>query len=860
MKKIKLFSPLIFVFIIATIILTGCGSNGYRSLKIYDVSGSVNINRENKTINADKNMKLKNDDTINVLGGSSAVLKLDNDKYIMAKENTTLKLEATGKKKNTKTRILVNDGGVIVEVKEKLKEKESFEIASSNSVMAIRGTRIGFDVEKTDETISTNLVTLTGKTEIMLLKDNTLKSTALTECLSLTYESNINECKDINEMSSLIENSTVDHISDEDLKDIYKTEIREISTYEIDSIVDAVNKFERKINEYINGTIKITDYPTKVEYGTDPKDLISVDKDYQELNFYYSKEVKGDYLRYDSDTPLTPGTWYCKAKSIDAYRSDPFEFEVVKKEIKFKSEPKEVDYATNPKDVFILDGSYKDVEYYYSKTIDGEYKVYNENDPLELGKWYFMANCLGHKSKIYEIEVTKINVRFDFNIEQKSYSGTALLDITLDDLNKVFRDDLLSTIEPANDKTDYKYYISMKYTDNLDNEYYVYFDKDNYNEVLDFIFTGENVASFDIEYNLPYYYEVDSSDSISFNFKNSIDMDNSVILCKKRTYFSTEYRMVDINLSNYYVLNDESKVKLYIKRVADFTNEVTYEAIDSLNFYLEEDNVTLVVITYEYDGENKDNGYYEYDIDFANSELVYTAKIECNSVFLTYNDNNTMNVYFDIVYNGPSNDIVSFVSLETTDSRGVEQTYMCLSKNKRFSVIEDVLINTYRPSNASVVAKYNGVCYDLRSGDVDYTMIDPYNNYYYASKYTTNENQTIISCENECYDTNNPITIHADDNDYIVSSNSIVNNRISNFTVDGLFNNITLDATAYSLFSYTGNATHTQTFDIEGDPYIFYLNDELFDTVKKQMLEKYGITVKGSNRFILKGIKLEKLV
>jgi len=854
MKKIKLVIAFIFLFTVSTFILTACGSSGYRTLKIYSINGSVSIDREGEKLDGAKDMKLKNGDTINVLANSSTVLKLDSDKFIMAKENTTLKLEATGKKKNTKTRILVNDGGVIVEVKEKLKSSESFEIASSNSVMAIRGTRIGFDVVKSEDTISTNLVTLTGKTEIALLKNDNLKSTNLTECLSLTYESKIEDCKEIDEMSTLIDSTTtIDHITDSDLIDVYNTEIREISTYEIDSIVDAVNTFERKLSEYINGTIKITNHPNTVEYGVNPKDLITVDKEYLGLNYYYSQDIKGDYLGFDEENPLTPGTWYCKAKSLDAYRSDPFEFEVVEKEIKFMEEPKEVNYGTDPKSIFKLDGSYKDVEYLYSDTIDGEYKLYNDNDPLELGKWYFMAKCLGHKSKIYEIEVTKIKVSFDINVVQKSYSGTASLDIKLKDLNNVFKDELLSEINPTIDETMYKYYISMKYTDLNNNDYCIYFDKDYDEKMLDFIFSGENSASFEIEYNLPYYYEVLSSESLTYNFKNSIDMDNSVILCRKRTYYSEEYKVVDICLNGYYALNEESKVKLSLKKVADFTGEVTYEPLDSLSFGLEKDE-TLVIETFEYDGENKNKGYYEYEIDFSNSELIYTAKIECNSLFLTYNDNGTMNVYFDIVYNGPSADVLSYVSLTTYD-REVDQTYLCLSSNKRFSVLEDLLITTYRPTNASVVVKYNGVCYDLRSGDVDYTMIDPYNDYYYEVNYSVNDNKTTISNTNACFDITKTITVHADDTDYIVDSEHLKNNTINDFTIDGVFSNINVDATVYTIFDYTGNATHTQTFDIEGYPYEFYITDELFSIVKKQMLEKYGVTVKGSNKFIFKGIK-----
>ena len=853
MKKFKLLSMLMFILTITVVLLTACGSKGFRSIKVFSIDGSVSVEREGKTLNASNNMKLKNSDTVTVSANSSTVLKLDSDKFVMAKENTTLKLEATGKKNNTKTRILVSDGGVIVEVKEKLKDSESFEIASSNSVMAIRGTRIGFDVSKTSEYISTNLVTLTGKTEIMLLKDENLNSTNLTECLSLTYESKLNESKDINDMSTLIDNSTVGHISDSDLANVYNTEIREISTYEIDSIVDAVNKFERKLSEYINGTIKITDYPSKVDYGTNPKDLISVDKEYMGLNFYYSKDINGDYLGYDEDNPLAPGTWYFKAKSLDAYRSDPFEFEVVDKEIKFKNNVEKVDYGTDPSSVIRVDGNLN-VDFYYSDTVDGEYKLYNSNDPLDLGKYYYYAECFGHRSKTYEIEVVKIKAEFNFDIVQKSYSGTASLDITIGDKNNVFSDELLSSVEPVNDNTIYKYFISMTYTDSDNNKHSIYFDKDYDNKILDFIFTGENTATFSIEYNLPYYYEVKTPDELTFNFKNSVDIENSVILCSERDYYG---KRVNINLSNYYALNEESEVKLFLKRVADFTGEVTYENLDSLNFELDKDEV-LVITTYEFDGVNKDKGYYEFEINFSNTELINMAQITCNSIFMTYNDNGTMNVYFDIVYTGPSDDVQAFVAIGTI-SEYVGQTYMTLSKDRRFAVLENVLIDNYHPSNVSAVVKYNGVCYDLRHGDTDYTNIVPLSNYYYgATYYVGADNKTYIDSEFGCFDSNSQITIHADDNDYIITSDSLNNNKIDSFVIDGVFNNIKIDATVYSFFDYTGNATHTQTFDIEGCEYDFCLTDEIFEEIKKQMLERFGITVKGSNKFIFKGINVKE--
>ena len=145
------------------------------------------------------------------------------------------------------------------------------------------------------------------------------------------------------------------------------------------------------------------------------------------------------------------------------------------------------------------------------------------------------------------------------------------------------------------------------------------------------------------------------------------------------------------------------------------------------------------------------------------------------------------------------------------------------------------------------------------NGKCDYTRIEPLSNYYYgATYYVGADNKTYIDSEFGCFDSNSQITIHADDNDYIVTSDSLNNNKIDSFVIDGVFNNIKIDATVYSFFDYTGNATHTQTFDIEGCEYDFYLTDEIFEEIKKQMLERFGITVKGSNKFVFKGINVEE--
>ena len=162
MKRKSIISIIaIFIFVITlSFVLTGCGDDdSYRVIKLISHTGTCNVIRDNNTIEVtDNQMSIKNNDELDVKANSNAVLKLDKDKFVCVKENSQVKFVATGSKDKTKTRLHVKDGGVIVEVKEKLKKGENFEIASSNSVMAIRGTQISFDVEKTTDTITSTLL------------------------------------------------------------------------------------------------------------------------------------------------------------------------------------------------------------------------------------------------------------------------------------------------------------------------------------------------------------------------------------------------------------------------------------------------------------------------------------------------------------------------------------------------------------------------------------------------------------------------------------------------------------------------------------------------------------------------------
>ena len=165
MKKIF---KLLFLLVLTVLVLTGCFKSGekvYRSIKVYDYSGTVNITRNDKNVDIYKDIRLKSDDYLETKNDSYALIKLDDDKFIYMYENSKIQIVATNKQK-TLTRINVLDGKIVSEVKNKLGEDEEFEAAGSNSCMSIRGTYFAVEVIEDSDTneIITTYSLVKGKT------------------------------------------------------------------------------------------------------------------------------------------------------------------------------------------------------------------------------------------------------------------------------------------------------------------------------------------------------------------------------------------------------------------------------------------------------------------------------------------------------------------------------------------------------------------------------------------------------------------------------------------------------------------------------------------------------------------------
>lgn len=153
------------------------GQDSYRSILIYQLEGSADIEREGSgNIRAAEDLYLESGDRLTVADNSSVRLKLDDDKYVMAEENSILSIEAAGNEADSKTKIQLEQGAITNEIQNPLSTDSEYEVNSPNSVMAVRGTifRVETEIDE-DEEVNTKVSVFSGKVSMgALLEDGTV--------------------------------------------------------------------------------------------------------------------------------------------------------------------------------------------------------------------------------------------------------------------------------------------------------------------------------------------------------------------------------------------------------------------------------------------------------------------------------------------------------------------------------------------------------------------------------------------------------------------------------------------------------------------------------------------------------------
>lgn len=137
---------LVVLFIVAiTVILNKKKSdsrseNDYRVIKLESYEGQLSLERNGKDNEIFEGMKLKSKDTVTTGEDSMAVLLLDSDKHIGAKENTSFNIIAKGNEDDGKVSIELVYGEALFTIDNKLPEDSTFEVNTPNASLSVRGT------------------------------------------------------------------------------------------------------------------------------------------------------------------------------------------------------------------------------------------------------------------------------------------------------------------------------------------------------------------------------------------------------------------------------------------------------------------------------------------------------------------------------------------------------------------------------------------------------------------------------------------------------------------------------------------------------------------------------------------------
>lgn len=126
----------------------------YRSIKVEELSGTTTIvDGKSNTQDAYEGMNLESGDKVTVEADSNMTLLFDSDKYMFADAGTKFTVEASGnsKKRNTRTKIVLEEGSVLCRIDEKLGDAETYEVETPNSVMSVRGTIFRMSIYKNEK-------------------------------------------------------------------------------------------------------------------------------------------------------------------------------------------------------------------------------------------------------------------------------------------------------------------------------------------------------------------------------------------------------------------------------------------------------------------------------------------------------------------------------------------------------------------------------------------------------------------------------------------------------------------------------------------------------------------------------------
>lgn len=173
-RKVQLFIAIsvVALIILAVIAVLIYKSNVYRLIAVEFMEGDVELHREGELEQVFEGMHLKSGDTVDTGKGAKVLLLADEDKHILAEENTGFSITAIGNEEKGGITIYLEYGSALITIDNKLAEESSFEVQTSNATLSVRGTvfRVTYDTNlmRTTVEVLEGTVEIASETNVIL--------------------------------------------------------------------------------------------------------------------------------------------------------------------------------------------------------------------------------------------------------------------------------------------------------------------------------------------------------------------------------------------------------------------------------------------------------------------------------------------------------------------------------------------------------------------------------------------------------------------------------------------------------------------------------------------------------------------
>ncbi len=163
---IILVSTLLLIIMVVLVVLFFRGKNEYRLIKVKSFEGSVKLQRDTgEVMDVFSGLRLISEDRVDVEKESMLELLADEDKHIIAEENTGFILSSQGTRKKGNITVRLLYGKALFTIDKKLNKASGFEVRTPNAIMSVRGTKfsVQYDAEKNE----TSIEVMEGKVQVL---------------------------------------------------------------------------------------------------------------------------------------------------------------------------------------------------------------------------------------------------------------------------------------------------------------------------------------------------------------------------------------------------------------------------------------------------------------------------------------------------------------------------------------------------------------------------------------------------------------------------------------------------------------------------------------------------------------------